>query len=114
MRDDQPDNTGKGSQHTPALQATALDDAWLTLEQIAAACRVEPEWLLMRLEQGLLPDTACMGGVWRFTSISVVRARRMRALERDFEALPDLAALVADLIEERDRLRARLRRAGLE
>jgi len=36
------------------------------------------------------------------------RARRMRQLERDFEAVPELAALVADLLEEMDVMRARL------
>jgi len=43
-----------------------------------------------------------------------VRARRMRRLERDFDAVPEMAALVADLLEEMDALRARLRRAGLD
>jgi chaperone modulatory protein CbpM len=32
----------------------------------------------------------------------------MRQIERDFEAVPELAALVADLLEELDTLRARL------
>jgi chaperone modulatory protein CbpM len=32
----------------------------------------------------------------------------MRQLERDFEAVPELAALMADLLEELDELRARL------
>lgn len=31
----------------------------------------------------------------------------MRQLERDFDAVPELAALVADLLEEMDSLRAR-------
>jgi chaperone modulatory protein CbpM len=31
----------------------------------------------------------------------------MRALERDFDAAPELAALVADLLEELDAVRAR-------
>ena len=37
----------------------------------------------------------------------------MRAIERDFDAVPELAALVADMLEEVDLLRARLRREGL-
>jgi hypothetical protein len=32
----------------------------------------------------------------------------MRQLERDFDAVPELAALMADLLEELDELRARL------
>jgi chaperone modulatory protein CbpM len=38
----------------------------------------------------------------------------MRQLERDFEAVPELAALMADLLEEMDELRTRLRRYGLD
>jgi chaperone modulatory protein CbpM len=37
----------------------------------------------------------------------------MRALERDFEAQPELAALFVDLLEEVDALRTRLHRVGL-
>jgi len=38
------------------------------------------------------------------------RARHIRRLEVAFEAEPELAALVADLLEELDSLRAQLRR----
>lgn len=37
----------------------------------------------------------------------------MYQIERDFDAVPELAALVADLLEEMDELRVRLERAGL-
>ena len=50
---------------------------------------------------------------WRFSGADLRRAQRMRALERDFEAAPELAALMADMLEEIDELRARLRRAGI-
>jgi chaperone modulatory protein CbpM len=33
----------------------------------------------------------------------------MRQIERDFDAAPELAALVADLLEEMDALRTQLR-----
>jgi chaperone modulatory protein CbpM len=55
-----------------------------------------------------------LAGVWRFSGPALQRARRMRQLERDFDAVPELAALVADLLEEMDSLRVRLRCAGLE
>lgn len=96
------------------LIGSLLEDTWLTLEQVAAACTVEPGWLLRHIEEGLFPHTASVAGVWRFTSASLTRARRMRQLERDFDAVPELAALVADLLEELDGLRARVRSAGLE
>ncbi|TCS70536.1 chaperone modulatory protein CbpM [Sulfuritortus calidifontis] len=91
------------------LIGVLLDESWLTLEQMAAACDVEADWLLARLEAGLFPQAESVAGVWRFAEAALTRARRMRRLERDFEAVPELAALVADLLEENDRLRARLR-----
>lgn len=95
------------------LIGSLMEDTWLTLEQVAAACPVEPAWLLRHLEEGLFPHAESVAGVWRFSGAALLRARRMRQLERDFEAVPELAALVADLLEELDDLRGRLRRAGL-
>ena len=94
------------------LIGSLLDDSWLTLEQVAAACDVEADWLLAHLEDGLMPHAQCVAGVWRCSAATLVRARRMRQLERDFEAVPELAALVADLLEEMDDLRARMRGRG--
>jgi chaperone modulatory protein CbpM len=94
------------------LTGSLIEDSWLTLEQVAAACRVEPEWLLRHLEEGLFPHAESVAGVWRFSAAGLVRARRMRQFERDFDAVPELAALMADLLEELDNLRARLARAG--
>ncbi|MCS6786396.1 MAG: chaperone modulator CbpM [Thiobacillaceae bacterium] len=85
-----------------------LEDSWLTLEQMAAACGVEPGWLLQHLQEGLIPHAECLGGTWRFSGAAILRTRRMLQMERDFDAAPELAALVADLLEEIDRLRARL------
>ena len=96
------------------LIGSLMEDTWLTLEQVAAACPVDPAWLLRHLEEGLFPNAESVAGVWRFSGPALLRARRMRQLERDFEAAPELAALVADLLEEVDALRVRLRCAGLD
>ena len=95
------------------LIGSLLEESWLTLEQMAAACTVDPEWLLRHLDEGLFPHAESVGGVWRFSRVSLLRARRIYQLERDFEAVPELAALVADLLEEMDELRARVRSAEL-
>lgn len=95
------------------LIGSLMEDTWLTLEQVAAACCVETAWLTRHIEEGLFPHAESVSGVWRFSGDALLRARRMRQLERDFESGPELAALVADLLEEIDTLRARLRRAGL-
>lgn len=96
------------------LVGSLVEDSWLTLEQIAAACAVDAEWLLAHLDEGLFPHAESVAGVWRFSASAIRRARRMRQFERDFDAGPELAALIADLLDEADALRARLHNAGLE
>ncbi|MBN9422156.1 MAG: MerR family transcriptional regulator [Candidatus Accumulibacter sp.] len=101
-----------GGDTADVLIGSLLEESWLTVEQVAAACAVEPDWLLRHLEEGLLPGAESVAGIWRFSAGSLQRARRMRQLERDFDAIPELAALVADLLEEMDDMRSRLRRHG--
>jgi chaperone modulatory protein CbpM len=90
-----------------------LGQASLSLEELARACAVQPEWIVQRIEAGFWPDGSMALSVSRFSSQDLRRARRMRQIERDFDANPELAALVADMLDELDRLRARLRAAGL-
>jgi len=80
------------------------DEPLLTLEELVVVCAVSREWVRERLAEGLLPAPP----EGRFTALCVRRVRRMRAIERDFDAAPELAALMADLLEELDALRARL------
>jgi chaperone modulatory protein CbpM len=89
------------------------DDAGFTLEELCSACALEREWLVLRVREGLIPATEVGGSEWRFTSATLARVRRMRDIERTYDAAPELAALAADMLEEIDRLRARLRRAGI-
>jgi chaperone modulatory protein CbpM len=94
------------------LTGVVIEDAGFTLEDISCACSVSTEWVVRQVEEGTL---ACVGSSvaeWRFSTTELVRARRMRAVERDFDAVPELAALVADMLDEIDVLRARLRRTG--
>ncbi|MDW5377905.1 chaperone modulator CbpM [Halomonas sp. HP20-15] len=91
-----------------------LDETSLSLEEFARACAVKRQWVVERIESGMLGDGTRYASQWRFTSRDLTRARRLRQMEFDFEADPELAALVADLFEEVDRLRARLRAAGLD
>jgi chaperone modulatory protein CbpM len=89
------------------------DGACFTLEELCAACALEQEWVMRRVEEGLFPVSGSAAAEWRFSRVALARARRMREFERDFDAVPELAALVADMLEEMDELRARLRRAGM-
>jgi len=92
------------------IECVLLDDAALTLEELARACAVEPEWVVHRVRSGiLLSGSEGTPEAWRFTSVDLVRARQLRRIEQDFDANEDLAALVVDLTEELQRLRTRLR-----
>ena len=86
------------------------DDACLTLEQLCSVCALERDWLVVRVREGLIPATGTTDTEWRFTTTTLSRVRRMREIERTYDAAPELAALVADMLEEIDALRARQRR----
>ena len=95
------------------LTGAVLEEACLTLEELASACSVSTEWVVRHVEEGALSGPGTTAAEWRFSSRDLWRVRHIYALERDFDAVPELAALVADMLEELDTLRARLRRAGL-
>lgn len=94
------------------LTAVILEDAALDIDEMARACAVEPQWVIERVESGVLGDGSTYTTHWRFSSQDLRRARRIRQLERDFDAAPELAALCADLIEEVERLRGLVKRGG--
>jgi chaperone modulatory protein CbpM len=94
------------------IVATIMDDSWLTMEQLARICRVEVAWLQHRLEDGLFPYAESVAGTWRFSNRCVLRAQRMYQLEHDFDAVPELAALMADLQDEMENLQYQLRLLG--
>lgn len=87
-----------------------LDETALTLEELAVACAVEPTWVMERVDAGFLTGTFRAETTWCFVSADLVRARRLISLERDFDANPELAALVADLIDEVNRLKQQLKK----
>jgi chaperone modulatory protein CbpM len=90
-----------------------VDEALLTLDELCRATDVGPDWVSERVRAGLLAARQVDTATWHFDTVALHRVRCMVRLERDFDAVPELAALVADLQAEIERLRARLRRAGL-
>lgn len=96
------------------LIQAALEDAWLSLDEFCRAAAVSPQWVQRHVDDGLLLPLPGERAQWRFDAVLLRRVRTMQQLERDFDAVPELAALVADLHDEIERLRARLRRAGLD
>ncbi len=86
------------------VNAVLIDEEELDLQELASACAVSPTWVVERVEAGLLACSSSAGEM-RFASAHLVRARRMVTTERRFDANQEVAALVADLIEEVEQLR---------
>jgi chaperone modulatory protein CbpM len=96
-----------------SLSGVLLDDVALTLDELARAVEVEPDWVVRHVRAGTLGgETTVQITSWRFRSGDLVRARRLLRVERDFDADEDLAGLVVDLGDEIRRLRARLHALG--
>ena len=95
------------------LIGVLLEEMALTLDELARACDVEPDWVIRHVRAGVLGEgDSVQVTAWRFRSSDLVRARRLLSVERTFDANEDIAALVLDLGDEIHRLRARLRVLG--
>ena len=99
------------------IDATLLEDTMLSLDELARSCQVTREWVIEHVQWGLLQNEDLVHSdpaAWIFDSRSFMRVKRIIAVERDFECNPELAGLVADMIEEIEFLRARLKAAQLD
>jgi len=99
---------GGGERSGPVFDAVVVDEQLFDCSEFAAVCGVSLEWVSVHVRAGVfdVPDEAIKR--WRFSGREIRRARQIEALERDFNALPELAALVIDLQDEVARLRTLL------
>jgi chaperone modulatory protein CbpM len=95
-----------------AIGVCLNDEHALELEAFAAACGTEVEFVRLLVDEGLLRPVVEQPA-WRFGGEELARVRRIRRLQRDFEANLQSVAVMLDLIDEIERLRARLQRAGV-
>lgn len=90
-----------------------LDEVWLDLADLCHLAGVTEIWVKERMADGLLtPDSMSAMEALRFDADDLRRVMRMASLERDFDAVPELASLVIDLELELATLRAKLLRLG--
>ncbi|MFA7438404.1 MerR family transcriptional regulator [Castellaniella sp.] len=86
-------------------------DEWIPLEDMARACRLDVQWIIERIQDDVLQATYRDGRTY-LTCATVWRAQKIERIERQFDADPQLAALMADLMEEIRSLRQQLKLAG--
>lgn len=88
-------------------------ERWLTLEELAQAAGASPSFVRTLWDEGLIEAGLIEAGAPRFEGMALERVRRMRRLMRDFEASFTAAAMMMELIDEIERLRRLLERAGI-
>jgi len=95
----------------PLLSGEVLDEqAELTLGELCRACQLSAEGVFDLVEEGVIEPLGRDPARWRFRGVSVRRVRCAQRLERDLRINVAGAALALDLLDELERLRARLRR----
>ncbi len=96
-----------------AIGVHLADEHALELRAFAAACGADEAFVRLLVDEGLVQPMAVQPA-WRFGGEELARVRRIRRLQRDFEANLQSVAVMLDLIDEVERLRAALHRAGIE
>jgi chaperone modulatory protein CbpM len=85
------------------------EESSLTLGELSRACKMHAEWIVELVDQGILEPGGRDVTHWCFSGPSLHRARKVMHLQRDLGVNLAGAALVLDLVEEIEGLRARLR-----
>lgn len=90
------------------------DEGVLTAEELARACRADVSWIAELTEVGVLDPEGEEQSGWRFGATDLTVARRAARLQQDFSVSTEAVAVMLDLLAEIERLRDRLKRAGLD
>jgi chaperone modulatory protein CbpM len=90
------------------------DEGVLTTEELARACRAEVSWIAELIDVGILAQEGEDPSRWRFCAGDLTCARRAARLQQAFAVNTDALAVMLDLLTEIERLRDRLKRAGLD
>lgn len=97
------------------VSGTLLDEqALLTLSELCRACELPAEEIMALVEEGVIEPAPGRPAQWHFSAVCIRRVRRVRTLERDLGVNLAGAALAVELLEEIERLRARLQRLERE
>ena len=84
------------------------EESSLTLDELSRACMMHAEWILELVDEGILEPASSDASHLCFPGPSLQRARTVMHLQQDLGINLAGAALVLDLIDEIEGLRARL------
>ena len=84
-----------------------------SLAELSRVCRADVNVLTALVDEGVLTPEGTDPRSWRFAGVTLLRARAALRLVRDLELSAAGTALVLNLLDEIDALRAQLRRLGV-
>jgi chaperone modulatory protein CbpM len=87
---------------------SVIEDDSLTLGQLCRACGTHADWIISLVEESIIEPQGAEITLWRFSGVSLVRARSALRLQRDLGLNLAGIALVFDLMEELEKLRNQL------
>lgn len=93
---------------TPVTGAILEEDVQLSLGELSKACSVHAEFIMELVEEGIIEPVDPRTSHWIFTGSTLKRVRAVVNLQRDLGVNLAGVALVLDLIQEIERMRARL------
>jgi chaperone modulatory protein CbpM len=89
-----------------------IEEDTLTLGQLCRACGTHADWIICLVEESIIEPHGEDMRLWRFSGESMARARSALRLKRDLGINLAGIALVLDLMEELESLRAHLKMQG--
>lgn len=97
--------------HDEAIHGQIIaGESLLDLSRFGTLCRIERSLLIEMIEFGVLEPTGAEPTAWRLPASDLLRARRAARLRRDLGVNTAGIAVILDLLEQRERLLARLQR----
>ncbi|MGF1527604.1 MAG: chaperone modulator CbpM [Candidatus Competibacterales bacterium] len=99
-----------GEPSKPLTGEIAGEELELSLGDLCRACQLPAERVFELVAEGVIEPVGRDPKQWRFQWISIHRVRCAQRLERDLGVNVAGAALALELLDELERLRARLRR----
>ncbi len=100
----------KDDKAAPIIGDLLEEDAELSMQELCSACGLSEQQVVELVEHGVIDPLGGEPAQWRFVGVSLRRVRITRNLQRDLGVNTPGAALALELLEELERLRARLRR----
>ncbi len=96
----------------PVHTGTVIENDSLTLEQLCQALGAQTEWIVSLIEESIIEPQGDEIHSWRFSGVSLVRARSALRLHHDLGVNLAGIALALDLMEELENLRSQLKIIG--